>query len=342
MDIECEDKKLHKDGIFDGLMGWREWFHYLCTFPVDGIPLTFMLGFVGSFPGWGTVGWISYNGKQYSLDGNTEDTDYNKFFEITTRAKVKPQDAGYRIDYPKKCKGSAENAYTGHVEGNFPDYSIEVKTPELDLSVTMEIKKPTASIYQRTLSPWISGGWFHSGDVAATLNGTIEGHTVESDSNKGWYERNWSKIPILLPAKWFWLVTHLDNGGILDLLIETFLGVRIRFLDECWLYRGETFHEFSDYRADFSEPLEKAIRRKDYSKIVGECFTCEGKNKGNSFEMTATITDFRQYEFRDYFAYIKWTNLLFETEGEARIEGKSLDLTGRGKAESAPIWYWWL
>ncbi len=342
MDVKCEDKKLHNDGIFDGFMGYREWFHYLCTFPVDGIPLTFMLGFVGSFLGWGTVGWISFNGKQYSLDGNTEDKDYDKFFDITTKAEVEQLDLGYKIEYPKKTKDSTENAYTGWVEGNFPGYSMGVKTPELDISVTMTINKPTASIYQRTLSPWVSGGWFHSGDVAASLKGTIEGRTVASESNKGWYERNWSKIPILWPSKWFWLVTHLDDGAVFDLLIETSMGVRIPFLDECWLYKGDTFHKFSDYQARSCETLEKAIGRKDYSKIVGECFTCNKKNKENSFKMTATITDFRQYEFRNYYAYIKWTNFLFETEGEARIDGKSLDLIGRGKAESAPIWYWWL
>ena len=343
MNVANEDKKLHDDGIFNSFMGYKEWVHYLGTFTVNGDILTFMLGFVGSHPGWGVLGWISYKGKQYSLDGNIEDKDNNGFYEINTRAQISSDATGYRIVYPKTP--SPDNQYRGQVTGVFPQYMITVKTPEVDVEVTMEVNS-IHSIYQRELHPWIHGGWFHSGDISAALKGTIGGHAITSVSNKGWYEKNWSKIPIFWPSEWFWFMSHLDNGSVFNLLIETSLGIRVPLLDECWLYLEGTFHEFPDYDAWFPEPLKKAIQRKDYTDLIGKYITCEGynKNKGknDSFELTAVITDFRQYEFRDSYADIKWTNFLFETEGEAVIEGTSIDMKGRGKSERAPIKHWWL
>ena len=342
MNVAYEDKKLHNDGIFNGFMGYKEWVHFLGTFAVNGDILTFMLGFVGSHPGWGVLGWISYKGKQYSLDGNV-DKDSNGFYEITTRARIDIETTGYKITYPETSSPGTQ--YRGEVTGEFPQYMITVNTPDVDVEVTMKIDS-LHSIYQRELHPWIQGGWFHSGDISTSLKGTIGGYAVTSESSKGWYERNWSKIPVFWPSEWFWFMSHLDNEAVFNLLIETSLGIRVPILDECWLYLEGTFHEFPDYNAHFPEHLTKAIQRKDYADLLGECITCEGNNKNtgknDSFELAATITGLRQYEFRDYYADIKWTNFLFETEGEAVIEGTSIDMKGGGKSERAPIRYWWL
>lgn len=105
MDIQHEDAKLHDDGIFDGFIGYKEWFHYEGTFFVDGIPLTFVLGFPRSCPGAGVVGWISYKTPQsekhqFSLDGNPPDNSIPGFFKLETRAHIQPNPPHqYTIQY---------------------------------------------------------------------------------------------------------------------------------------------------------------------------------------------------------------------------------------------------
>ncbi len=342
MNIAHEDEKLHDDGIFDGLMGYKEWFHYLGTFYVSGNPLNFMLGFPCSYPGMGALGWISFEGNQYALAGNT--TNHNGFFEVETHAEFQQLSPGYRIEYPEKP--ASGSTYTGNVTGKYPDYAITIKTPQLDLEIKMSISSP-ASVTYRIPFEWLPLGeriaaWFHSGDITTSIKGTVLGKDITSTSSKntGWYERNWAKIP-LPPSEWFWLMAHLDNGAVFDLLIESALGMRVHALDECWLYNHGGFHEFYNYQAQIPDSIKKATKT-GYSKIIGECIKCYGKTGGNSFQLKATVTDFRRYEYCSYYAHIKWTNLILETEGKAIIDGSTIDMTGSGKAEIAPILYWWL
>ncbi len=336
MDVAYEDRKLHRDGISDGLMGYKEWFHYVCTFSVNGKPLNFMLGFPMSFPEKGALGWISYNGKQYSLENNPKK---NGFFEVAVHPRFQnpSEETGikYRIEYPE----GPGSPYRGSVKGTYPHYKIRAVTPDLDVTITMVVGQK--SVYKRDLSPWIRGAWFHSGDITATLEGTIEGKTVASTDGRGWYERNWSKIPLFWPCGWFFFMSHLDNGAVFNLLIEKSLHKRVHYLDECWLYQGGTFHTFSDYDAKPSKNLEEVIGGKN-SKVSGGKIECEGKEGENSFNITGTITDLRQYGVRKYYVNIKWTNVFLETAGKATIDGSVIDMRGRGTAEMTLITYWWL
>lgn len=338
MDVAYEDKKLHNDGIFDSLMGYKEWFHYMATFSVDGKPLSFVLGFPKSLPGMGALGWISFDKNQYSLAGNPEKPGSPKFFKLETRGKFAEHEKGYTIEYPK-----TSGEYRGHIKGVYPEYTIAIQTPELDITVTLRIDEPEKSVYTRKLCPWMSGGWFHSGDITAMLEGVVQGKEFKKGSVKGrgWYERNWAHVPVPLPASWFWFATHIETGEVFNLLIEKFLWKRVHYLDECWLYKKGTFYPFSDYKARSSDVLERAVEKRDYSSIIGEHIYCEGKNGENSFRLTATVTDFRQYEYLDVCSNVKWMNPIIETEGEAHIEGESIDMKGRGVAEQASILYWW-
>jgi hypothetical protein len=346
MDVAYEDRKLHDDGIFDGLMGYKEWIHYQGTFFVNGKPLALVMGFPRSYTGMGAFGWISFDGNQYSLAGN-KDTDKNGFFDLQRiPVHFSPSEPGYILQYT--AEPEPHKVYDGTMRGAFPDYAIEVKTPDLDITIELSINS-SESIYQKEVFQWMPfkkrvASWFHSGDVAASLKGTIAGRPVTTDINKnrGWYERMWSKVVVLWPSEWLWFMAHLDNGAVFDLYTAKSAGMRMHPLDECWLYDTEVFHEFSHYEAEFPEDLKGAIQKRDYSEIVGKCIVCRGKNGGNSFDITATVTDFRQYEFRDYTADIKYTNFIFETDGKALIDGNAIDMKGRGAAERAPIKYWWL
>lgn len=332
MDVAYEDGRLHDDGIF-GRAGYREWFHYVGTFSVGGKPLTFMLGFPRSREGTGALGWVCFNGKQYSLAGN-KNTGVDKLFDLEARAHVNTATPGYVITYPEVTSG-----FTGSIQGIFPDYTIQVHTPNLTIEICMTINS-LHSVVQRDLSPWIDGGWFHSGDITASLTGTIEGNSITANSNKCWYERNWSKIPLFGPCEWFWFITYLDTGEVFNLLIEKTLSIRVPFLDECWLYQGGTFYTFPRYTARLSRELRKALHKRDFLKIVNEHITCEGKKGKNSFNIQATITDFRQYEFRNWYAHVTWTNFIIETEVTAHINGTTLDMKGRGMSEKTPIQFW--
>lgn len=342
MNIPYEDEKLHNDGIFDGLFGYKEWFHYVGTYQVDGELLDFMLGFPASLPGMGALGWIAYKGNQYPLAGNINYC--NQFFKIKTRAKFKGLSPGYTIDYPT----SPDTSYTGRVHGKYPDYTINLDTPHVDAQISMHINLPDpphTSVMCKRPFAWLPlgkkiSGWFHSGDVTTSIRGTVAGEDVTTTYGKGWYERNWAKLPIPAPAEWFWLMTHTDNGAVFDLLIEKFLDIRIRQLDECWLYKDGTFHEFSNYWAKIPHNIERCIE-KGYRPIKGEVITCGGNN-GGSFHLKATITDVRQYVSCSYYVWIKWTNFILETDGEAVIDGTPISLKGHGKAEIARIKYWWL
>ncbi|KYK35296.1 MAG: hypothetical protein HXS46_11715 [Theionarchaea archaeon] len=347
MDVAYEDRKLHDDGICDGLMGYKEWFHYEGDFFVDEKPLTFVLGFVGSYPGWGALGWISYDNRKYSLAGNIKDKDHDGFYELQTLDfGFTPRETGYTLRYTAKPEPS--RIYTGTVNGEYPHYTIGIQTPSIDVEVEMTIKSNT-SVAQREIFPWMPcekriASWFHSGDITTSIKGILADQDITSASkkNRGWYERTWSKVIILWPSEWFFFMTHLDNGAVLDVYIVKSLGIQIHPLDECWLYQQQTFYTFSDYWAQFPETLEEAIKQREYSRIIGEKIRCGGKNGRDSFSVEATITDFRRYEFVDYYANIKYTNFVFETEGEALIDGNTIDMKGRGIAEWAPMKYWWL
>ncbi len=353
MNVVYEDRKLHNDGIFDSLLGYKEWFHYEGLFFVDGTPLTFVLGFPQSFTGLGALGWISFEGNQYSLAGNTQDKDHDGFFDLETRAEYKQiqkdDRKGYDLTY--KAGSGQEETYTGHIVGIFPKYTFDITTPECDLDITMDIDSPETSVAQTEVFKWMPFGkriasWFHSGDMTVSLKGTIRGRSVTATGsrNKGWYERMWSKVTVLWPSTWFWFMIHLDNGAVFDLYIAKSLGIRVSSFDECWLYKDGTFHTFTDYDAHIPENVEKAIAVGDYSKIIGECITCGGKEKetGDWFQVEAAVCDFRQYEYHDYTADINYTNFIFETEGEASINGDSVAMKGRGAAEWAPMRYWWI
>jgi hypothetical protein len=340
MDVAHEDWQIHGDGC-----GCREWFHYVATFFVNGTPLTFMLGFPRAREEMGALGWISFDGKQYSLAGNTA-MNKDGCYELKTHADFNLFSPGYMITYPKKEREDTRKdsiIYSGTVHGHFPDYQIEVNTPELHINIALSINSRD-SVFTRDLSPWIKGGWFHSGDVTASLEGTIAGKKVVSHTDMGWYERNWSKFPVIVPCEWFWLNTRLDKGGEFNLLVEKALDIRIPLLDECWLFYGGTFHEISDYQYNFSDPLKRALRNKNHTKIKDGKITCKGKNK-NPFNMTAFITDFRQYTFKNsdessFRARVTWTNFSVRTEGSTEMDGTTVDMNGQGFAERALIWYW--
>jgi len=347
MNVQYEDKKLHNDGIFDGFMGYKEWFHYQGTFFVDGKPLNFVLGFVRSYSCWGVLGWISFDGKQFSLAGNIKDKDSYGVYKLRKfDVGFTSRENGYTFQY--KTEPEPGSVYTGTVEGEFPEYKMNIKTPDLHIEIEMRINSPEISVYQEEIFEWMPFGkriscWFHSGDITASMKGTVQGRKVTSGGeNRGWYERQWSKVPVLWPSEWLFFMIHLDNGAVFDLYVVRSLGIRVQSLDECWLYENGTFHEFTDYDAHFSPNLKKAIKEKEYSEIVGNRITCSGSKSENSFNVDAVITDFRQYRFCSFYAAIKWNNFVFETEGEATIGGKTIDMKGRGIAEWAPIKYWWL
>lgn len=339
IDPVFEDRKLHNDGVFDSLMGYKEWFHFQGAISIDGNPLSFMLGFARSLPAMGALGWITYKGKQYSLDGNPEKPGHPGFYELKTHADFEPLPNGYIIEYPKD---STSADYKGSVKGTLPHYTIDVKTPDISVDISMTIKSPEKSVISRNLCPLAVGGWFHSGDIS--LNGTISGRSLTSDSGtfRGWYERNWANVPDFWPSQWRWLMTHLENGGVLDLLIITTLGVRIHYLDECWLYWQEKFCRFSDYQVQFSEKMKKALKEERYSDVIGECITCEGRGGEDSFRMEVHVTDFRQYHLHSWYGNIKWANFVVETDGEAVVDRNALDMKGRGSAENALMKYWWI
>ncbi len=337
IDVPYEDRKLHNDGILDSLMGYKEWFHYMGTFFVNENRLTFVVGFPSYLCGMGALGWISFNKKQYSFAGNPQIPGHYGFFDLTVHAEFNKSKNGYLIEYPK---ASPNSGYTGHVNGKFPDYTITVTTPELEVTISMHINSPKESVYTRNLCPWLIGGWFHSGDVTCLLEGTINGQNLGPVKGRGWYERNWAHIP-LPPASWFWFMTHLENGDVFDLLVEKSMGIRIHYLDECWLYQNRTFCEIPYYEATIPEKVKRAIQKRDYSQIIEKKITCRGRTNTETFNVTATITDFRQYEFCNCCASIKWANFIIETEGEAHINGKDIDMKGWGAAEYAPILYWW-
>lgn len=347
MDIKYEDKKLHDDGIFDSLMGYKEWFHFLGTFFVDETPLSFMLGFPRSFTGMGAFGWIAFRKKQYSLVGNP-DQDKDGFFDLQRiPVKVQTRKAGYELWYI--AEPQPRRIYHGIITGEFPHYTLDIETPEIDIEMDMKIKLNPYSIATKEVFHWMPfdkriASWFHSGDVTASLKGTIKGEDVTTSNrkNRGWYERMWSKIPVLWPSKWLWFMSHLDTGAVLDLYIATTLGIRVPVFNECWLYINGKFHPFREYTAEFPHTLETAIGEKRFLDILGERIHCKGYDKDNSFDITAEITDFRQYEFCDYSARVKYTNFFFETTGTAVIDGATMDLKGRGAAERAPMLYWWL
>jgi hypothetical protein len=337
MDVKYQDKKLHNDGILDGLAGYKEWFHFAGSFTVKGKPLTFMVGFPKSLPGMGALGWVSFDGAQYSLAGN-KDKGKDAYFDVTTYAQFNSTPTGYTLDYPV-LPSDTKSGYTGTVTGNYPDYTIKCTTPDIDITIKMSILSKK-SVVQRELFGWMPdqkriASWFHSGDITATLDGTIHKETV-TGQGKGWYERMWSKVVVLWPSEWLFFMAHLDNGGVFDVLSEKTLGKQIYFLDECWLYQKDLV-TFSDYWIKFPE------KSNGYDDIINKHIICGGSNKaGDSFELTATIADFRQYESFRYYANMKWSNYVCTTKGKAEINGEPVDLTGRGYAEKAPIKYWWL
>lgn len=342
MNVPHEDKKLHNDGFFKSYMGYKEWFHYTGTFSVDGKLLAFVIGFPLHLRGMGALGWISYGDHnsrdQYSLAGNPQYNNCRGFFKLENRADFAHFAKKYEITYPEMVGGS----YSGHITGGYPDYTINLYTPELELEIKMKINSPDTSVVKRNLSPWINGGWFHSGDVAVSLKGTLAGKPVEAETKgKGWYERNWAHIPTP-SAEWFWFMTHLDNGDVFNMLAEKCLNIQINYLNECWLYqKPQTFCDFSHYKAHIPPELKEAIKKQDYSDIIGKRICGKGKNKKNSFKVKATIVDFRQYEYQDCCASIKWANFILETEGEVTINSNPVSMNGQGVAEWAQIAYWW-
>ncbi len=345
MDVVREDGKLHNDGICESLMGYKEWFHYQGTFFIKGKPLSFVMGFPRSFTGMGALGWISYNGKQYALTPS-KDKDKDGFYDLERFfVEFESFKTGYFLWYI--AEPSPFKVYHGVIKGEYPRYVLDIQTPDLHIEITMVITQ--GSVFQKEVFPWMPFGkriasWFHSGDIKASLKGTIKGEDIisEDERNRAWYERMWSKVPVLWPSRWLWFMSHLDNGAVFDLYTAESLGVRIHPFDECWLYLGGKFYEFSDYKASFPKELEDAVKSRDCAGIKDKYIHCEGKNGRNSFEVDARITDFRQYEFHDYSADVKYTNFLFETKGEARIGDSVIDMKGRGAAERAPIKYWWI
>ncbi|MBU7015197.1 MAG: hypothetical protein HXS52_03600 [Theionarchaea archaeon] len=347
MEVKDEDKKLHDDGILDSLMGYKEWFHFLGTFFVDETPLSFMLGFPRSFTGMGAFGWIAFQKNQYSLVGNP-DQDKDGFFDLQ-RIPVKFQTttSGYELWYV--AEPQPRNIYHGIIEGNYPHYALEIETPQVDIKMTMDIELDPCSVTTKEVFSWMPfekriASWFHSGDITMSLKGTVRGEDVTTSSrkNRGWYERMWSKIPVCWPSEWLWIMSHPETGAVLDLYIATSLGIRVRPLDECWLYINGKFHPFREYTAEFPRTLETAIREKKYPDIIGKEIHCEGRDGDNSFDLTAEITDFRQYEYKDYSARVKYVNFFFDTTGEAVIDGTATTLNGKGAAERAPMLYWWI
>lgn len=149
---------------------------------------------------------------------------------------------------------------------NNPHYIITITTPELELTITMDYHLP--SVVAREPCCRFIGGWFHTGKVRASITGKIEGTPINAHTHMGWYERNWSKLPVFWPSQWLWFMTHLDNGGVFDILEISTMGVRVPSLNECWLYMDNTLYDFPFYWIHFPERLEKAIIEKDYSTIV--------------------------------------------------------------------------
>lgn len=172
------------------------------------------------------------------------------------------------------------------------------------------------------------------------VEGTINGKDMVPVKGRGWYERNWDRILVLGPSEWFWFMSHLDNGDVFDLLIEKTLGVRICFLDECWLYSKEKFHEFSCYDSRIPFRLRKAILIKNYSNIIGKKIYCRVKTGMHFNKITATVEDFRQYEYAHEDARIKWANFIIKTEGKIIVDDELINMAGRGVAEWARITYW--
>jgi hypothetical protein len=170
-DIAKEDKTLHKR--ITGESVCREWFHYESDFDINGDILTLVLGFPLSSPGLGVLGWISFKGNQYSLDGNPQQGHYG-FFNLETDAQF-TSNKGYTLKYCEEVLKYKESIagevpkYTGSVEGEFPEYRIDIKTPEFHIDISMRINSQK-SLYCRR---WIGGCWFHSGDIM--VEGTING-----------------------------------------------------------------------------------------------------------------------------------------------------------------------
>ena len=341
MDIPREDKRLHKYGILDSLLGYKEWFHYTGTFMVDGKRLAFVLGSPMTSKLEGILGWISFDGKQYSLAGNPEMPGNPKFFRLERYAEFKDHKKEYyTITYPRKPDPGSK--YTGTVKGEFPHYQITTEAPELNLTIEMRINpenSPEKSVCTRSVRPLLCGAWFHSGDIAVSLKGRINEKEIETEG-KGWYERNWVHVPIPIPAQWFWFLTFPESGGAFDLLIERLCGWRIHYLDECWLYWKGKFHEFHEYTACISKCLKEAVKKRKYSDTIEKRICCKGENGENWFDITAEVTDFRQYEYRSLCGRVKWMNPLIKTEGEAYIDGESINMEGSGFSEQADIGYW--
>lgn len=340
MNYQQEDSTLHNKGICNGYCGYKEWFHYETEILVDEDPLTMVLGGVKSHPACGCLGWLSFHGTQYSLAGNPADPSHKGFYVLNTRGKIHSYPHLYTLTY---ASGS-----TGSVEGTFPSYALSLATPQLDLQVTLNINTPQKSIASRTLSPWLSGGWFHSGDVSVTLEGDISGESVFSHDrrNRGWYERNWSKLPVFWPSEWFFMMIHLDNGAVLDLYRITSLKIPVHFFDECWIYTDETFTPFTSYDAHIPPSLYEALKKKDYFSVLKNEITAQGTHETHShtdsFSLTATITDFRQYAVHTYYSHIAWSNFFIQTTGEAQVQGTPMDMSGRGIVELCQVKYWWL
>jgi hypothetical protein len=340
MNYRREDSRLHNTGFCNGYGGYKEWFHYETEVYIEDDPLNMVLGCVASHPSCGCLGWLSFRGKQYSLAGNLADPAHEGFFTLNTHAIIQPHPDHYTMTY------SSDNGSRGSVNGRFPSYVLSSLTPHIDLQVTMNINTPEKSITSRSLSPWMSGGWFHSGDLAVTLEGKISGEPVSShdDRNRGWYERNWSKIPVFWPSEWFFMMIHLDNGAVLDLYRITSLHIPVHFFDECWIYSQQAFTPFTSYGVHIPSSLYQAIREKDYSSILKHEITAQGTDAtpDNSFSFNAHITDFRHYAVHKYYADIGWSNFIIQTTGEAVVHGTTMDMSGRGIAELCLVKYWWL
>jgi len=340
MDYSREDRTLHNTGLCDGYCGYKEWFHYEIDVFIEDEPLTMVLGCVASHPASGCLGWLTFRGTQYSLAGNPPDASHRGFFTLSTHAVVHPYPTTYTMKF------SSGTGSTGSVEGTFPSYLISLRAPRIDLRVTMSINEPEKSIASRSLSPWMSGGWFHSGDVAVTLEGNISGESVSShdERNRGWYERNWSKVPVFWPSQWFFMMIHLDNGAVLDLYHITSLKIPVHFFDECWIYKNQLFTPFTSYHATIPPSLYRALTEKDLKSILKNEISAIGTGDGhdNSFSFNAQITDFRQYKVSKYYANIGWSNFYLKSTGEALVNGESMDMSGRGIAELCQVKYWWL
>lgn len=340
MNYPREDRTLHNTGLCDGFCGYKEWFHYETEVFIGDDPLTMVLGCVASRPAIGCLGWFSFRGIQYSLAGNPPYASHEGFFILKTHATVQPYPTGYAMEF------SSSTGSTGSVEGKFPMYLVSLKNSQIDLRITMIIREPEKSIASRSLSPWMNGGWFHSGDVAVTLEGNISGERVFSrdERNRGWYERNWSKIPVFWPSQWFFMMIHLDNGAVLDLYRITTLKIPVHFFDECWIYENQVFTPFTSYDVTIPPSLYDAIRAYDYEPILKEEISAcsAGGDHDNSFSFTARIEDFRHYAVNKYYTRIGWSNFFLRTSGEALVDGKPMDMTGRGIAELCQVSYWWL